>query len=556
MKPILLSGPGLLLLLAATPVFSVTDTWDGGSGVNNNLNTNLNWVDNTAPVSDLLNTDLIFAGLVRLTPVVSVEFSTDSITFNNTAGAFSFSGLTLNVGANGIVNNDAQTMTFTNAIGFSGTINSTINAASGGLTFANQVRLPTFTLTVTGGFATSFKSFFGSTALLKQGAGTMTWSPNSTIDHDTTVSAGTVSTGADASTDVFSASALMAVNGTSTFNVNESLTLNGAQLTRAAGADINLAAGKTLTVQNGGDFTVTDAYVLDSASTLLITGAGSTLSTTSILNFGGGSTVSIASGGSSSSSSSQTQVGTAAGSSTLTVTGTGSSLGSGILAIGASGNTGSVTFSNSSTGTVTAIAVDNSSTAGTSATLNVQSGADLTGTSLQIAPMSVANTGVLTVTGSGSTVTLNGAATATIGAASASSGTLNVNSFAVFNGGTGLTTVNATGKISVMGGEYNSNGNFTLNGGQVTVDSAGDFDVAPGTTFTVQAGGVANMGDFFATNGSTFAVTGAGSTVSSTVGPGGACFRSITEAPPRSAMGPACNRAAVWGSPMGPAMAA
>ena len=35
-------------LLAATPAFAITDTWDGGGG-DNNLSTGLNWLDNTAP---------------------------------------------------------------------------------------------------------------------------------------------------------------------------------------------------------------------------------------------------------------------------------------------------------------------------------------------------------------------------------------------------------------------------------------------------------------------------------------------------------------------------
>lgn len=50
-----------MALILAARVFAATDTWDGG-GADNNISTNNNWADKTAPVSDLNNTDLIFAG--------------------------------------------------------------------------------------------------------------------------------------------------------------------------------------------------------------------------------------------------------------------------------------------------------------------------------------------------------------------------------------------------------------------------------------------------------------------------------------------------------------
>ena len=88
------------------------------------------------------------------------------------------------------------------------------------------------------------------------------------------------------------------VNGTGVFNINESLTLDGAQLTRASGADINLPAGKTLTVQNGGDAIITGVFINNSASTIAVTSAGSTFSTTSSLQLIGGSDTTVSAGGS------------------------------------------------------------------------------------------------------------------------------------------------------------------------------------------------------------------------------------------------------------------
>lgn len=179
------------VLLTPLAAWAVTDTWDGG-GANENLSTSANWLDNSAPASDLPNTDLIFAGVIRLTPNVSAAFSTHSISFNNTAGAFTIGGLQLNVGTGGITNRDSQTMTFNNLVNFSGVANSTINASFGGLTFANTVAFPTGTLTVTGGFPTSFTNISGTGALTKSGAGMLILSGTNAYFGTTTVSAGTL----------------------------------------------------------------------------------------------------------------------------------------------------------------------------------------------------------------------------------------------------------------------------------------------------------------------------------------------------------------------------
>lgn len=146
-----------IAFLVFTPIVAraITDTWDGGGG-NDLLSTDNNWVDNTAPASDLMNTDLIFAAGSRATPDVSPPFSAHSITFDNTAPAYSVEGLTLSVGGGGIVNNNTQTMAFKNSIDFSGVVNSTINAAAGGIAFDFDVILPTSALRVTGGSATTF----------------------------------------------------------------------------------------------------------------------------------------------------------------------------------------------------------------------------------------------------------------------------------------------------------------------------------------------------------------------------------------------------------------
>jgi fibronectin-binding autotransporter adhesin len=490
----------------------VTDTWDGG-GINDLLTLDDNWLDNSAPLSDLVQTDLIFAGSVRLTPAVLAAFSARSITFNNTAGAFVIEGQPFDVGSGGIVNSDTQTMTFDNRVRFSGVADATINAVAGGLSFGNTVTGPSGTLTVAGGNPTRFTNFFTATRLNKLGAGTMTWSPTANAGIDLTIGGGTVTMGADGSPDLFTSSSSVAVNGTSTFNINESLTLDGAQVTRASGATLSVAAGKTFTMQNGGDAVITDTFTNNTASTIVVTGAGSTFSTTSFVTFNGGSTLNVTNGADVTSGG-LVSIGLA-GSATVTVDGTGSTLAGTSLVLGANSGTGNLTFTNNSGGTFTTIGLVTSAVGGASGTLNIESGSDITGTSLSVASATGVNTGTVTVTGAGSTLTLSGANPAGIGSASLSSGRLNVNSSGTFNSGTGLTTVRPTGTVSIAGGVYNSNGNLTIDGGRLTRNSAGILALDPGTTLTVQDGGdVVIDGEFSNSTASTIAVTGAGSTFS------------------------------------------
>ena len=449
------------LLFAPFAARAVTDTWDGG-GVNDLVTLNENWVDNTAPVSDIANTDLIFAGMTRLTPALVAPFSVRSITFNNTAGAFVTDGQPFLVGTGGIVNNDAQTMTLGNTfVRFSSVADATINAAVGGLTFPNTVTLPTNTLTVTGPASTSFGNISGSSALAKTGAGTMTWAPNLAVNLDLSIDGGTLTMAPDGTIDFFNRSSTIAVNGTSTFIINESLTLDGAQLTRSTEGAVNLAAGKTLTVQGGGDVAITGTYANTTASTITVTGAGSTLSTTSSLVLNGGSTLTVTADGDVTSGST-IQIGTTGNATAVMVDGAGSTFAGATLVLGANTNTGSLTFANNSAGTFTSIGLVPSPLGGATGMLSIESGADVTSNSLTIAMVSAANTGTVTVTGLGSTLSL--ATGSTIGAATGSSGTLNVNSGGVFNGGTGFTTVNPTGTINLDGGTLNLGGQLILNG--------------------------------------------------------------------------------------------
>ena len=146
--------PGLLALLAAAPAFAVTDTRDGNSpnagAGDSNISSGLNWADDTAPLTNLATADLIFGGTTKLTPNFSAFFRANSVTFNNTSGAFSLGGQTLTIGAGGITNNDADPQTIGNSMAI-GTATSSLNATGGALTFTNAVNTGANTLNITGG---------------------------------------------------------------------------------------------------------------------------------------------------------------------------------------------------------------------------------------------------------------------------------------------------------------------------------------------------------------------------------------------------------------------
>jgi hypothetical protein len=304
------------------------------------------------------------------------------------------------------------------------------------------------------------------------------------------------------------------ING-GTYDSRGNLTLNVGQLTRNATGVLTLAPGTTLTAQANGDVTITGSFENASASTIVVTGPGSTFTTTADLLINGGSALNITSGGDVSSGAGMLRAGTSRDG-TVTVDGGGSTLTSSGAVLGDAGHSGSLTFANSSLGTLGAIAVANSLVRGTSGLLEVQSGADVAGTGLSIATTAQQNTGIVTLTGAGSTLTLSGAATASIGATSASTATLNVQSGAILEGGTGLTTVNRTGTIAIAGGTFNAHGNVTISGGQLTRDAAGTFALDAGRILTVQADGDAIFTGNYVAPAATFTITGTGSRLSTT----------------------------------------
>jgi T5SS/PEP-CTERM-associated repeat protein len=150
------------------PVFTGR-AWDGG-GANNDWATDNNWDLNVEPLNNG-TANLVFAGNVRLTPSVDTAWSVASITFNNTAGAFTITGPQgVTIAAGGIVNNDTQTQTITAAITLSA--NESFNAAAGDLSISN-VALAAHTLTLTGANDIALAGASGTGTIDKNNAGTL-----------------------------------------------------------------------------------------------------------------------------------------------------------------------------------------------------------------------------------------------------------------------------------------------------------------------------------------------------------------------------------------------
>jgi hypothetical protein len=113
-----LPGAAVLLSLLTLPLRAGT-TWDGGGGANLNWSSALNWNPDGAPANDG-TAPILFSGNVSLTPNVDAVWDIASLTFSNTAGAFTLGGSQLTIRSAGITNNSANLETINNAIALNG----------------------------------------------------------------------------------------------------------------------------------------------------------------------------------------------------------------------------------------------------------------------------------------------------------------------------------------------------------------------------------------------------------------------------------------------------
>ncbi len=341
----------------------------------------------------------------------------------------------------------------------------TLNVQSGGTFTTNGSTIvnPTGTIAVTGSFF-SFSDFHangnvslsGGLNLLSGG----TFSANGTTFVTPT---GTIAISGD-------------ILSSSIFNANGDVVLNGGQLTENDHGGINLASGKTLTVQNGGDAIFQGGYYLNAPATVNVAGAGSTFSASDTFSasgahiFGSGAQVNVTNGGALSATGS-ISIGNSSSTTSLVVDGAGSVVSSSVFYVGTFGGMGTATFRNGSTGNLGSTIVASTSTSSADGTLNVESGAVLSTTDLNIGAQGSAATGTVTVTGPGSILAQGGSSALTIGSGSTSVGTLTVADGGAFTSGTGNVTLNATGSLNINGGSVALNGPIVRNGGTINFNS-------------------------------------------------------------------------------------
>ena len=275
------SGAALLLcvLILALPARAGT-TWDGG-GANNLWSTANNWSPNGVPANNG-TASLAFAGSTRLTPDMDANWSINSLTFNNGAGAFTLSstgGFVLTIQGGGITNNSASTETINNAITL-GTAQ-TWSATSGALSLGGNIANGGFLLTISGGSNTTASGIISGTGgLTKSGAGTLALSGTNTYSGGTTFNAGIVSVSSDSNLGASSGS-LTFGGGTLAFTNN----VAGSRAIIMSGAGtFSGSFGKTMeesgAVSGNGNLTVAGS------GTLILSGSGSNGTGTTTLSGG------------------------------------------------------------------------------------------------------------------------------------------------------------------------------------------------------------------------------------------------------------------------------
>ncbi len=395
-------------------------TWDGG-GANNSFTNAGNWNPNLAPVNDG-TADIVFSGSVRPTPTVNIDYSVNSVAFDNVAVPFTINaagGSTLTIGAGGIANNSPNTQTFSAPVVFQSD-----SSISGGnpLNFTGGTDIGSGIVSVIVNATTSFDGLTGTGTLVKNGVATLNLQSSGTQDYSITVNSGSLLLG---SFPTFGPTSTIAVNGG---ELGLSITtLDGATLTRSAtgtfrtgttfraqnGATVDIAgtfatnasfyevtgAGTTFMaddfdIVNGSEFrvlegataTVTDRcdVGIGTDGSLVVSGPGSSL-TTSLLPFasfgsiGGNANVTVSDGGVADINTILTVGGGNGGSANVTVSG-GGQLSPQVLVVGAfmSGDT-TITVSGSGSRlstTATDVTVGNKSSAGASI-VNLESGGEL-----------------------------------------------------------------------------------------------------------------------------------------------------------------------------------
>jgi len=243
----------LAILALCNAANAASRTWDGGSLANNNWTTAANWLTDVAPVA---NDDLLFGGVLRLTPNNDFAANTqfNDITFNLVAGAFTLGGNTITLGGNVTDNNITAVQTINLNMILNG--NRQISVVAGG------------TLSISGAISETG----GSQNLTINGAGNLNLSGNNTYSGDTAISGGgtvTVSGG----NGIGDSSKVTLQNSTGTrLNLANNETIGSLQGGGANGGNVTLNAN-TLTV-GGNNLNTAYAGVISGTGGLTKVGTG------------------------------------------------------------------------------------------------------------------------------------------------------------------------------------------------------------------------------------------------------------------------------------------
>lgn len=267
------------LLLASSLAIcahGATFTWDGHGGSNPNTTWSFaqNWNPNTAP-GRTDGHDLVFATGNKLSNDANGgDWTINSLTFANTAGAFTLGGGVLNIGSGGVTNNSANTQTINNQITVSAT--QTWNASSGALVFNGYVGGGGQALTLDGSHnITVNNQLNGLGTLTNTGSGDRTYGGYTSA---TTFNAG--GTGTSNYNAQVNVTTVNVSSGTHLFNdtVNvTTLNINGGSASLTGNDSKNIAntvvnGGTLIMAQTGGGDAINGTLVVNDGGTVVFQG--------------------------------------------------------------------------------------------------------------------------------------------------------------------------------------------------------------------------------------------------------------------------------------------
>jgi len=480
-------------------------TLDRAAGTSINLNNGGTLVHNPGTVFS--GTDLNIAGAsdASFFGFFGLGTSADgTVTVDGTGSSFAidsafntFWGQSGNNATLNVTNDAIATVDFAGSIDLASTSNAatlgTFNVNTGGdltlvtpeMRLANGTAAATAVINVAGTGSTLTHT--GSGELIVGGTGTGSATINVSDAAVYTTGTGTTTINANGTVNVTTGG---------TFNTNGDLQINGGSLAVDSASVFNLTGD--LSIQGG-------ALSIDAVSSFLLLGrdltatGGSTIVTAGSLGFQ--SSTSIINTQSDYDHTGLFAIGTNNGNGSLTVSDPGTTLDiDGSLTLSFFGNQGDLTIEDSAivTSSRFSIGVEGTSST-TSGTLTIQGGGSLNTGNVDLGDEDGdQGTGTINLNGTGSTLTQTGANVLILGNADTPGNggvhTINVTNSAVFNTGTGTTTINKTGKLNVSSfGSFKANGDVNLVGGTININTGGGFDLAAGKTVTASAGGQFNF---------------------------------------------------------------